>query len=154
MKRRITCLPVTTLTPSVFLRFNAYPGCNPQCASEPNRISSDFPFDFINGISARFDTSPETFLYILSFIIPKLHRNFNNFPANSARHIASNTKEATYLREESTFPYYIDTPPPFTSDSEPDFEQFQTSSGPRWYCQETQLPDPVNDLAKKHPCCG
>jgi hypothetical protein len=58
------------------------------------------------------------------------------------------------LHEESTFPYYIDTPPPFTSVSEPDFEHFQTSSRPRSYCQKTQLPDPVKDFTKKCPRHG
>jgi len=28
-------------------------------------------------------------------------------------------------------------------------QQFHTSSRPRWYCQETQLSDPVNDFPKE-----
>jgi len=31
-----------------------------------------------------------------------LHRDFNNFSANSAQHIASNTKKPAYFREEPT----------------------------------------------------
>ena len=34
---------------------------------------------------------------------------------------------------------------------QPVFQQFQTSSRPRWYCQKTQLPDPVKDFPKEYP---
>jgi hypothetical protein len=38
--------------------------------------------------------------------------------------------------------------PPFL---QPDFLQFHRSSRPRWYCQKTQLSDPVKDFTKKCP---
>jgi len=69
-----------------------------------------------------------------------LHRDFNNFSANSAQHIASNTKKPAYFREEPTSSYCIGRPSVFPSVSEPDFQRFYTSSRPRWwYWQITQL---------------
>jgi hypothetical protein len=47
-------------------------------------ISQDFPFNFINGSPAHFDTVFEALLYNPSTIMPKLHLNFNNFPVGSA----------------------------------------------------------------------
>jgi hypothetical protein len=62
-----------------------------------------------------------------------------------------NTRKGAYLREESAFPHGIGTPPPLTSIPEPDFQQFDISSRPRWYCQKTQPPDPVKYFPKKYP---
>ena len=42
-------------------------------------VISHFPFNFIHGISARFDTFPETLLSKSSPIIPLLCRNVNEF---------------------------------------------------------------------------
>jgi len=52
-----------------------------------NSFFRDFPFGLINSISARLDTSPETLLFNSISIIPKNHRNFNNFPANATHHL-------------------------------------------------------------------
>jgi hypothetical protein len=43
---------------------------------------SDFPFDFINGISARFDTFPDALQSMSNPIITKRRRHFNEFPEN------------------------------------------------------------------------
>jgi hypothetical protein len=47
----------------------------------------DFQFEFIDSVRARFDNHFEALLYNSSPIIPKLHLNFNNFPAGSACYI-------------------------------------------------------------------
>jgi len=90
-------------------------------AGIPNRDSDqDFPFDFINGAPARFDTVFEALLHNSSRrrakalatarpIMPQLHLNFTNFPTNSARHVALNTRKVGYLREEPTFPHGFGT---------------------------------------------
>jgi hypothetical protein len=84
-------------------------------------------------------------------MITQLHRDFNNFSANSAQHIASNTKKTAYFREEPTSSHCIGRPSAFPSVSEPDFQWFYTSSRPRRYWQRTQLSDPVKDFPKKCP---
>ena len=83
-------------------------------------FNSDSPSDFVNGLSALFDTFPDRLLCSSSPRIPGLHRNFNNFPTNSACHVALNTRKTTYLREKSTFSLCIGTFPPFASVPEPD----------------------------------
>ena len=125
-------------------------------ASPPNlfcflvcSIIRHFPFDFINGAPARFDTAFEAVLYNPRPIIPQVHLNFNNFQTNSARRVALNTREARYLREGTTFSQHFGRPPRLASIPEPDFQQFHASSRPCWYCQKTQLPDPVKYLPKE-----
>jgi hypothetical protein len=51
--------------------------------------------------------------------------------------------------QKSTFSHSIGRPPPLPSIPEHGFQQFQTSSRPRRYCQKTQLPDPVKDFPKE-----
>jgi hypothetical protein len=87
-------------------------------------------------------------LYNSNLIIPKLHCDFNEFRKNPAPHVASNTRKATYLRQESTFALCIGTPPPLPSIAGLEFQQFHTSSRPRGYCQKTQLLDPGKDFRK------
>ena len=55
------------------------------CRSNINR---DFPFDFINGISARLGFLLELLLFNSNPIIPKLHRIFNKFSKMTGRHVA------------------------------------------------------------------
>ena len=50
-----------------------------------------FPFNFINGAPARFDTLLEALLYKSSPTIPRFHLIAINFPAGSASHVARNT---------------------------------------------------------------
>ena len=74
-------------------------------------LISDFPFNLVNGISARFDTFPETLLYNSNPIIQDFHLNFKIIPAGSARRVAKNTRKAGYLREEPTYSHYFGTQP-------------------------------------------
>jgi hypothetical protein len=115
-----------------------------RCSSD-----QDFAFDFINGAPARFDTVFDALLHNSSPIMPQLHLNFTNFPTNSARHVALNTRKVEYLREEPTFSHGFGTPPPSTSIPESGFQQVHTPSRPRRYCQKTQLPDPVQGFPER-----
>jgi len=48
-------------------------------------------------------TSPETLMFNSSSIIPKLHRNFNEFRGNSKHNVALQTRKALYTGKMSLF---------------------------------------------------
>jgi hypothetical protein len=77
-------------------------------------ISQYFPFHYTNGTPVSFGTFFKALLYILSTMILKFRLNFDNFPTNSAHHVALDTIKATCFYEESVFSQNIGIRPPLT----------------------------------------
>ena len=67
-------------------------------------ISSDFPFNFINGVLARFDILLEAFLYNSSPIIQNFHLNFKIIPAGSAYRVGKTAKKSSTYVKNPPFP--------------------------------------------------
>ncbi len=91
----------------------------------PGLINSDFPFNFINGISAHFGSFPETLLHNSGSIIQNIHLNFKMIPAGSAYRAGRTAKKSIRYVENALFATslaYRRRWPPFL---QPDFQQLK-----------------------------
>ena len=99
-------------------------------------MSWDFPYTIICFSSAML-------LGLVSNRVPNLFRKLKHIMPETA------PKPCTYV-QNPLFPTILADRhrcPPFLQSV---LQQFHTSSRPRWYCQETQLPDPVKDFPKEY----